>query len=285
MAAGWAALAGAANAYTQRDQQARDDERWNERYQIMQRAQADAEKARMRYMAALKPPETEKISTTNDAGKPVVQTRQWMPPSDEDIAAGKQGQFSTVAETPDINFDRLAETQRHNQESEEARQRQLDLTGQLNAARMEAAAAKGAGSRDKGFSFTDYATATPEQRALYDRYRRGEVTSEERDAQREKEAGRKADFAARVQTRKDLSEMRNPTDADKANALYENQVTMGADPFASVKGGASSNAPMSQFDVAAPAPAAKGHGRVVRTGTKNGRRVVQYEDGTIDYAQ
>lgn len=285
MAAGWAALAGAANAYTQQRQTQQDDARWEERYQIMQRSQQDAEKARARYLLALKPPETEKINTVNAAGKPVVQTRQWVAPSDEDIAAGKQGQFNTVAETPDINFDRLAETQRHNQESEEARQRQLDLTGQLNAARMEAAAARAGGGGGKGFSFQDYATATPEQRALYDRYRRGEVPPDERDAQREKEAGRKADFAARVQTRKDLAEMRNPTDQDKANTLYENQVTMGADPFASVKAGASTNAPMGQFDTPTKAVAPAGHGRVVRTGTKNGRRVVQYEDGTVDYAQ
>jgi hypothetical protein len=53
---------------------------------------------------------------------------------------------------------------------------------------------------------------------------------------------------------------------------------MGADPFASVKAGAASQAPMAQFSGGKPAAS---HGRVIRTGTKNGRRVVQYEDGTV----
>lgn len=136
MAAGWAALAGAANAYTQQRQTQQDDARWEERYQIMQRSQQDAEKARARYLLALKPPETEKINTVNAAGKPVVQTRQWVAPSDEDIAAGKQGQFNTVAETPDINFDRLDEQQRHNAESERLRAEATQARNDASAARL-----------------------------------------------------------------------------------------------------------------------------------------------------
>lgn len=277
----WAGLAGGAAAFGQQQQRVQDEQQWEARYAKMQATQEQQERARARYIAALSPPKTDAMHTTDEAGKPIVQNREWIPPSDEDIAAGRAGSFKVTGSTPDINFERLNETAAHNAAMEAEAQKRIDLTGQLNAARIEAANARGAAGGN-GFSFKDYATADPEQRALYDRYRRGEVDPSVKEQQMEKAANQKADFAARAATRKDLAEIRNPTDADRANTLYENQVTMGADPFASVKAGGGTNAPMAQFSGGKPAAS---HGRVVRTGTKNGRRVVQYEDGTVDYAQ
>ena len=276
----WAGLAGGAAAYGQQQQQAQDDQRWQQRYAQTQAMQEQQERARARYIAAISPPKTDTMHTMDDKGQPVVQAREWIPPSDEDIAAGRAGSFKVTGSTPDIQFASLEERQRQNDAKNEQAQERLRMQGEVNAARMEAAAAKG-GAGGTGFSFKDYATADPEQRALYDRYRRGEVDPAVKEQQMEKSANQKADFAARAATRKDLAEMRNPTDADRANTLYENQVTMGADPFASVKAGGASQAPMGQFSGGKPAS----HGKIVRTGQKNGRKVVQYEDGTIDYAQ
>lgn len=278
----WAGIAGGAAAYGKQQDQLQEEQRWLERYKQTQNLQAQADRAKERYIAALSPPKTDSLHTTDEAGKPIVQNREWIAPSDADIAAGRGGSFKVTGSTPDINFERLNETAAHNAAMEAEAQKRLELTGQLNAARIDAANARGAAGGN-GFSFNDYATADPQKRALYDRYRRGEDDPSVKTSQMEKEEAEKRDFEARKNTKKDLENFtKDPTEAQRATALYNNQVLMKADPFASVKAGGGTNAPMAQFSGGKPAAS---HGRVVRTGTKNGRRVVQYEDGTVDYAQ
>jgi hypothetical protein len=258
--AAWAALAGAANAYTKQRQDATDEQQWQDRYKIMQQSQEDAARARARYMAALEPPKVDSIHTTDESGKPVVQSRQWVAPSDEDIKAGKSGRFEVTGTTPDINFERLDETQRQNDAKNAQAQERLRMQGEVNAARMEAAAARG-GAGGTGFSFKDYASAPPEQRALYDRYRRGEDDPNAKMKQMEMEAKQKRDAEARKATLDELKGNPSASDAKRATTLYRNQVTMGADPFASVSGGAAATAPgrpepLGQFAGGAPKPAA-----------------------------
>ncbi len=281
----WAGIAGGAAAYGQQQQAQQDDARWLERYNMMQASQQQQEQARQRYIAALRPPETNQLHTTDESGQPIVQQREWVAPSDDDITAGRSGSWRVAGTTPDINFERLKETQAQNDEKNKQAEERLRMQGEVNAARAEAAAARGSGGGGSGFSFKDYASAPPEQRALYDRYRRGESDPADEAAKVEREAKRKADMAAREQTVKDIREMSKPTEGKKATALYENQVMMGADPWATAKGASNSTAPAPMGQFAGKSAAAGGHGKVVRTGTKNGRRVVMYEDGTIADAQ
>jgi hypothetical protein len=257
MSAGWAALAGAANAYTQQRQSDQEEQRWEQRYAIMQRQQQAAEQARARYLEALNPPKVQTINTTNDKGEQVTRQQQWNAPSDEDIAAGRAGSWATVGETPNITFERLAETQKNNEERNKLAAERNQALSEAAAGRLDVARERLAAQQERGgaknngtISFEDYEKSPPERRAMYDRFRRGE--SDPNEAR---------DMAARKQTLEDLSTVGKPTDSMRANTLYRNQVGMGADPFRSVKAGSETGAPMGQFDSApqqaAAAPAKK----------------------------
>lgn len=273
----WAGIAGGAQAYGEQQKQQQADARWQQRYEMMQANEQNQEQARQRYIAALNPPKTDSLHTTDEGGQPIVQAREWVPPSDADITAGKSGSFRVTGSTPDINFEKLDQKREADQQKLEMAQKRLDMQGQLNAARMEAAAAKSGAGRE-GFSFADYAKAQPDQRALYDRYRRGEDDPAVKAKQVADEANRKADFEARKNARKDLenSPNANPTAGERSTALYENQVAMNVDPFATVKQGVGTSAPpqkpMGQFSGPGAASKAPPEGTIVRG--KDGRRYV-----------
>lgn len=241
----WAAglasgIAAGAGEVQDQQKQADQDQQWLARQEQLMKMEATNQQARERYMLALKPPEKQEIKTTDDQGNHIVKTQRFQAPSDADIKAGTAGTWQDVGQTPDINFDKLTETQKHNQDMADASQKRIDLQSQLGEARIGIAQERLATQQAKGggktFSFEDYNNASPDQRALYDRYRRGED-----------DPSQKADFTARVATQKELAGT-DATPADKANALYENQTMLGAKPFASVQAGDTTTAkPMGQF--------------------------------------
>lgn len=239
-----AALAGGvaagAGAVENQWQQGQDDQRWLQRQQQLQQMDLQNAKAKEEFLLSIKPPET--TTTHTMKGDTIMdQGQQWV----KDPQTGQYGWQNFGEAVPNANQASLDERERHNKESEamrqsiaeaqaQARQAQLGIaTERLN---MAAERAKTAGGRDKGFGFEDYANATPEQRALYDRFRRGENDPQDQ-----------RDLKAREATLKDLAGT-EASDTEKANTLYQNQTMMGANPFASVKGGAASTAkPMQQF--------------------------------------
>lgn len=115
-----------------------DDARWLAREKALDAMHKDDRIETERFLLGLKPPETRKFNVAGKAG-PAIQQQEWVPP-----AAGEdKGHFTNVGdETPDINFERLDETAKHNRESEDAAVERLRLQGEANTARAEAAAAR-----------------------------------------------------------------------------------------------------------------------------------------------
>lgn len=245
-------VAAGAGAVNQQYQQQQQDDEWLQRQKKLQAMELDNAKQKDEYLRSIEPPKTQTSHTMQ--GQTVMdQGQQWV----KDPKTGQYGWQDFGSAVPNANQANLEEKTRHNQESEglreatatanaQARQAQLSLGEErLN---MAAERAKTAGTRDKGFDFTDYASASPEQRALYDRFRRGE-----------EDPNQKADLQARSATLKDLQDVAIPTSDSKpeaqhdyallkANTLYQNQTLLGADPFKSVKGSATTTAkPMGQF--------------------------------------
>ena len=120
----WAAIAGGANYIGQQQKDAQDEERWQQRYELMRQQQMEDEKAKQRFLMSIRPPETRKVNTTDTAGKPIVRTEEWR-------LNGDQGAWANVGEAPDINFEKLDEAQRHNVESEGLR-READTAKREN---------------------------------------------------------------------------------------------------------------------------------------------------------
>jgi len=122
--------AGAGEVSHQIDEQDQDA-RWLERQQKMQALETDSAKQKERYLLGLKPPETRKLNVQGADGKPMVQQQEWRLPEGSD-----KGEYVNVGDAePDINFERLAETQKNNEERNR-------LTGDRNAALADAAAAR-----------------------------------------------------------------------------------------------------------------------------------------------
>lgn len=122
-------VAAGAGEYARQEQEASDDERWLKRQQAMQAIEAQNRQATERYLMGLKPPETRKLNVTGADGKPMIQQQEWK-------LTGDKGDWQNVGDaTPDINFERLAETQKNNEERNR-------LTGDRNAALADAAAAR-----------------------------------------------------------------------------------------------------------------------------------------------
>jgi hypothetical protein len=240
-------IASGASAVGQQYQQQQNDQEWLQRQQALQKMELDTAKQKEEYLLSIEPPKTQ-TSHALQGDTIMDQGQQWV----KDPKTGTFGWQDFGTAVPNANQANLEEKTRHNQESEALREATATASAQARQAQlalgeerlnMAAERAKAAGTRDKGFDFTDYANADPEKRALYDRFRRGE-----------EDPNQKADLEARAATLKELDGT-NPSDTDRANTLYRNQVTMGADPFKSVKPGASTTAkPMSQF--AGPAKAA-----------------------------
>lgn len=245
LAAGVASGAGAVENQWQNDQ---NDQRWMQRQQQLQAMELENAKQKEEYLRSIEPPKTQTAHSMK--GDTIMdQGQQWV----KDPQTGQYGWQDFGEAVPNANQANLEEKTRHNQESEalreatatanaQARQSQLALGEErLNMAAERAKNA--AGSRDKGFGFNDYLNATPDVQAKYDRFRRGE-----------EDPNNKRDLEARAATLKQLDDGQEHSDADRANALYQNQVAMGADPFASVKATTVTTAkPMGQFSSPAPA--------------------------------
>lgn len=239
LAGGIAAGAGAVENQWQQGQQ---DDEWLRRQQQLQQMELQTAKQKEEYLRSIEPPKTQTAHTMK--GDTIMdQGQQWV----KDPQTGQYGWQNFGEAVPNANQANLEERIRNNDMVNAAKDAAREAKAQTDQARlalgeerlnMAAERAKNAaGSRDKGFSFEDYANAPPEQRALYDRFRRGE-----------EDPNNKRDLEARAATLKQLDDGQEHSDADRANALYQNQVAMGADPFASVKGGAGSTAkPMQQF--------------------------------------
>lgn len=250
LAGGIAAGAGAVENQWQQGQQ---DDEWLKRQQMLQQMELQNAKQKEEYLRSIEPPKTQTAHTMK--GDTIMdQGQQWV----KDPQTGQYGWQNFGEAVPNANQANLDERERHNRESEGLRQATAEAQASARQAqlgiaeeRLNMAAERvknAAGSRDKGYTFEDYANAPPEQRALYDRFRRGE-----------EDPNNKRDLEARAATLKDLQDVAAPGpdakpdkqheyDVLKANTLYQNQTMMGADPFASVKGGAGSTAkPMGQF--------------------------------------
>lgn len=126
-------VAAGAGAYQQQQQEQENDARWLERQQKMQSMELDAAKAKERYLLGLKPPETRKLSVTDEKGSPAVQQQEWR-------VTGDSGAWQDVGDrTPDINFERLAETQKNNEERNKLVGERNQTMADLGAARIDAA--------------------------------------------------------------------------------------------------------------------------------------------------
>jgi hypothetical protein len=260
----WAAIAGGANYIGQQQKDAQDEERWQQRYEFMRQQQMKDEKAKQRFLMSIRPPETRKVNTTDTAGKPIVRTEEWR-------LNGDKGAWANVGEAPDVNFERLQETTRHNQESEQ-------LRSDANQARTDAATARLGLERERlenakgrsGGAGRLIRQVMPDGSAVYGTVQDGKfspVTDEEGNP---------------LNTTAWRPRQGKPGEGDAIGPPRGKVQPVFVDP--------SEQRPMSQFQpkakpqaAPAPAPTPGGqHGKVVRTGTKNGRRVVMYEDGTIE---
>jgi hypothetical protein len=257
-------VAAGAQGVAQDQQQQQSDAEWLKRAQAMEQINQQNAEAKERFLLSLGPPKTEKEDFTDDSGKVMTRAKEWVPPSTD----GKTpGHWNVTATTPSYNQERIDETLRNHDLISDAKDATRTANQQASEARLEASYARiaaenarheatGAG-KALPFSFQDYANAPPEQRALYDRFRRGE-----------QDPGDKADLAAREATLKETQANPDMTDTEKANSLYQNQTLMHADPWKSVGGGASTTAkPMGQF--ASPqkaAPSASPQGAPYREG-------------------
>lgn len=150
-------IASGAGAVSKEYQDQQDEQRWLEKQKQIMAMQSQAAQSRERYLAALSPPKTDVVHTTDEQGNPIVQNRQWVAPSDEDIAAGKPGRFDVTSTGKDINFEKLDETQRNNDLRNQQAQDKITMAGQINEARMaaaqarlDAAAERGLGAERKG---------------------------------------------------------------------------------------------------------------------------------------
>ena len=275
-------VAAGANEYARQEQEASDDERWLKRQQAMQAIEAQNRQATERYLMGLKPPETRKLNVAGADGKPMIQQQEWK-------LTGDKGDWQNVGDaTPDINFERLAETQKNNEERNK-------LTGDRNAALADAAAAridvarerlaaeearKAAGGGDKGADWEVRDNTDASGAGTYVRVnkRTGEVqplTMNGKPVTTFHGGEKQAQDYQRTQKINDIK----GTLSQFASAIGLSQA---ADALPTLKPG-SSPAPAAQPQpAAAPQPAKQGHGRVVRTGTNaQGQRVAQYEDGYV----
>lgn len=94
LAGGVAAGAGAIQYQQQQDQ---ENQRWLDREKQLMAMQAQSQLQKERYLLALEPPKVDKQVVTGDNGRPMVQNRQWVAPSDADIAAGTPGHFEVTS--------------------------------------------------------------------------------------------------------------------------------------------------------------------------------------------
>ena len=248
-----------------------DEARWIKRNEMLEAQRAEAEKQKQRYLLGLKPPESRTVKTTDANGKPIQRTEEWVP----DVEKGT-GSFRTIGEQPDINFERLEETQRHNTESEQLRsaadQARMDAqTARLGLERERLERAKG-GSAE---------AAQPKPYTFGDKIRYGTFNAQGVFVPAKDEQGN--DISGDKYRPSVFAEKRAAKAEGVKGTLKQVASALGLDAMADAVGG---YAPSTPAPAASGAPAAKSaanHGAIVRTGKDaQGRRVVKYADGTIE---
>lgn len=304
-----------ANAFANQASAESEDERWIKRQKEIQAANREEAAERERFLLRMRPPESRKVNVTGADGKPAIRQEEWIPPTD-----GGEGTWRPVGnETPDINFERLEETGRHNKESEEAAVERLRLQGEANAAKAEAAATRAAGKKGgtetqpKPYTFTDdhgkpmvrygsfvdgkFQPALDEngQPIQGDKFK-PTVFAEKQEAAEKPPIGQRDDIGPSFPNDPFNDKARKPVDErgaiERATGDTSDVAPYFVDPSkrsdaAKVRGTLSQLADgfgmqRPSGPTVRPAGTVGAHGRVVRTGTdKDGRRVAKYEDGFI----
>lgn len=295
-------IAGGAGFVSNEYQKDIDEQRWLQKQQQMMAMQSQLQRSRERYLMALEPPKTDKQTVMGDDGRSMVQNRQWIPPTDQDLSQGKGGHFEVTSTAPDINFERLQETQRQNDERNKLAVDRLDMQGKYNEARISAAQARLEAAQARGSGQGKLIRQVgPDGMAVYGTVKDGTFTpvvDEEGNPVRSQAWRKRGQFSAngtrqlpsgqtvQIGQRDEIgpSYPTNPYDDDERQPVEASKgppsVTW-VDP--------SQDKPLAQFtpkpktSAAKPSSAPKqDHGKVVRTGMKDGRRVLKYEDGFIE---
>jgi hypothetical protein len=115
-----------------------DEQRWLDKEKQLQAAETERQHSLALFTAQLKPPETRKVNVTGTNGQPAIQQQE----SQIDPTSQKAGWVDVGDQTPDINFERLDETTRHNQETESLRSAADQARAEGNAAKLEATYAR-----------------------------------------------------------------------------------------------------------------------------------------------
>lgn len=278
-------IASGAGAVEQQQQQQNDDARWLERQQKMQAMETDSRMKLERFMLGLKPSETRKLNVKDDKGQPAIQQQEFVVPE-----GANKGAWQNVGDqTPDINFERLAETQKNNEERNKLVGERNQTMADLGAARIDAARErlaaenerrKSTGDSDKG-DWEVREQASPSGAVSYIR-----VNKRTGDVQPLTMNGTPVTSFRGGEKLAEEAQKQAKVDAVKGTlSQFASAIGLGkvADALPTMSAG---SAPRPSTPAATPAPAgaqpgASPHGKVVRTGTKNGQRVAQYEDGYI----
>ena len=258
-----------------------EDARWLEKEKQLRAMEDSTARQRARFLEGLKPPETRKVSVAGADGKPAIQQQEWVMPAEGEDA----GHFRDVGDqTPDINFERLEETQRHNTETEGLRRdadqaRAESAIARLDLARERLDSANGrrttAETQPKPYTFTD---KNGQPIIRYGTFQDGKFQPalDETGAPIQGDKFRPSVFAEKQTANANAMKgtMRQFADALGLGAAMDTfgdpRPTMNAKPAAAPAAASS-----------APAGATINGKRVVKTGSKGGRRVAQLEDGSV----
>lgn len=136
----WAAVAGGAGYLEKEHQDQQDEEKWSQRYRMMQKSQNDNAQSLALFQNSLRPEPDQKFDAIGDDGKTHTLTQRWTSPT----KSGEKGSWTTVGDVPSINFAKLDEVQRNNDLKNQNAQEKLSMQGEINAAKMETAASRAA---------------------------------------------------------------------------------------------------------------------------------------------
>jgi hypothetical protein len=261
-----------------------DEQRWLEKEKQLQAAEDEQFRNRQLYMRGLEPPKAQTVHKAGDGGKIMDQQQNWVIDP-----TTNQGAWQDVGDAvPNVNQERLDETSRHNVESEGLRASASAAQAEANAARIDVARERlaaedarhhGGEVQPKPYTFTvngkpvirygtfdqtgTFVPAKDEHGAAIqgDKFRPS-VFQEKRDAEAQGVKG---------------------TLSNLANAMGLGAI---GDTLAGYGPSSDTETPAPRSAAAAPAvapsaPSGGSHGRVVKTGTKNGQRVAMYEDGYV----
>jgi hypothetical protein len=292
LASGIASGAGAVATNIEDDKKQQE---WITRFQQMQAMEAKTANQKALFMDSLKPPETRKTNMTDDSGKPIVRTEEWV-----HGPSGENAHWNKVGETPDINFEKLNETERRNADLNQNAQDRIAMMQSLGEAknatalaRIEAANARG--ESDKGkyeragvMQFIPVPDKPGETMPVISDGRGG--FKPYLDENGKPQSGRKAALSAtEIKAKNAADEEAKAALQEKSDAMQPPGALMrtwnnmtgnsAANTPQADAGPPQSQPPLSQFS---PPAKASAHGAVVRTGTDSqGRKVAQYADGTI----